>query len=238
MNHRLPFVLSLLLATPLLQAQSNSAPKEAFIEVIADAEQKVVPDEIYIAIDLRERGTGNNKVTIEQQEVELKKAVTGLGIDAANLTLSNAMADLVYRLFRDDEVIARKVYELKVSSAEQVRNVFRELDLLQIENARIFRTAYSKEKELREQMYAQAVETARSKADKMLGAVGETRGRLLMVSDRSDRIGRSGDRDYAQRMSSVSIRSSSDKYVEPLDIAFTQVVVSAQVYVMFAVAQP
>lgn len=46
-----------------------------WLDVSSAVEMQVVPDEIHIAIELRERGSGNNKVTVEQQELQLRDAV-------------------------------------------------------------------------------------------------------------------------------------------------------------------
>ncbi|MBK9286168.1 MAG: SIMPL domain-containing protein [Flavobacteriales bacterium] len=135
-----------------------------------------MPDEIHIAIDLRERGSGNSKVTVDKQELDLKAAVKGLGIDATSLTLSDAMADLVPKKFRDDDVIARKGYMLKVADAEMVRKVFLELDRLQIEDARIHHVSHSKEVELRREQRIKAIKAAKEKADYLLEAIGEKDG--------------------------------------------------------------
>ena len=52
------------------------------IEVSGTAEMQVVPDQIHIAINLRERGNGGSKVTVDKQELDLKNAVKDLGLDA------------------------------------------------------------------------------------------------------------------------------------------------------------
>lgn len=144
---------------------------------------QVVPDEIHIAIELRERGSGNNKVTVEQQELQLRDAVKALGIDLDRLTLSDAVADYVPKKFRKDDVIARKGYMLKVSDAEQVRKVFLDLDRLEIEEAGIHHVSHSKEQEYRRQMRVQAITAAKEKADYLLAAIGETTGPALKVEE-------------------------------------------------------
>lgn len=215
-----------------LQLQSPPPPN---IEVTGRSEMTVVPDEIHIAIDLMERGSGNSKVTVDKQEQELKAAVKGLGIDAANLTLSDAMADLVPKKFRDDDVIARKGYMLKVGDAEMVRKVFLELDRLQIEDARIDHVAHSKETEFRREQRIKAIKAAKEKADYLLTAIGETTGAALEVREVHDEFAGQRGVQYRQELNYMGNANSLMDY-EELGVGFSRITVSAGVYVKFAIA--
>ena len=143
----------------------------------------MVPDEIHVAIGLRERGCGNSKVAGDKQELDLKEAVNGLDIDATDQTLSDATADLVPRKFRDDDVIARKHYLLKVADAGVVRMVFLGSDHLQIEDVGIHHVPRSKEVELRREQRIKAIKSAKEEADYLVEAIGERTGPALKVEE-------------------------------------------------------
>ena len=229
----LPHLALLLIHVPLL-AQQAAPVEPPHIEVAGRSEVRVVPDEIHIAIDLRERGSGNSKVTVDKQELDLKAAVKGLGIDATNLTLSDAMADLMPKKFRDDDVIARKGYMLKVADAEMVRKVFLELDRLQIEDARIHHVSHSKEVELRREQRIKAMKAAKDQADYLLEAIGERTGPALEV-----RESRGMDRIPSVQGQSQSLfgaaREVNTDY-EEMGVSFSRITISASVYVKFGIA--
>ncbi len=194
----------------------------------------MVPDEIHIAIDLRERGSGNSKVTVDDQELDLKEAVKGLGIDASNLTLSDAMADLVPKKFRDDDVIARKGYMLKVADAEMVRKVFLELDRLQIEDAHIHHVSHSKEVELRREQRIKAIKAAKEKADYLLEAIGEKTGPALEVEEAQGIEPLPGLISRQQSLFGVAREVNTD--YQEMGVSYSRITISASVYVKFGIA--
>lgn len=233
----LAFLLLTLLDFSAHAQRSTEHEPSPRIDVTGMAEMQVVPDEIHIAIELRERGSGNNKVTVEQQELQLRDAVKALGIDSDHLTLSDAVADYVPKKFRKDDVIARKGYMLKVSNAEQVRKVFLELDRLEIEEARIHHVAHSKEQEYRRQMRVQAITAAKEKADYLLAAIGETTGHALKVEEvagaNNQLLGLAG----AQYRGLISANSSYQmKEYESLGVNFSRIVIRSEVACVFAIA--
>ncbi len=212
-----------------------AAAVQPHIETTGRAELMVVPDEIHIAIRLQERGSGSSKVTVEKQELELKEAVKGLGIAATALTLSDAMADLVPKKLRDDDVIARKGYMLKVGDAEMVRKVFLELDRLQIEDARIHHVGHSREAELRREQRIKAIKAAKEKADYLLEAIGERTGAALEVREEQELIGMPGVQLRQQYSNVRGLIPSMESY-EDMGVSFSRITISAAVYVKFGIA--
>lgn len=55
------------------QAPADSETEKSYIEVTGTAEKEIIPDEIYIAITIRERHEGKEKITIYKQSADLKK---------------------------------------------------------------------------------------------------------------------------------------------------------------------
>lgn len=236
--HRARLFVTLFLFTLLLvpaRAQDNKIQPR--IDVNGMAEMHVVPDEIHIAIELRERGSGNNKVTVEQQEVQLRDAVKALGIALDNLTLSDAVADYVPKKFRKDDVVARKGYTLKVTDAEAVRKVFLELDRLQIEEARIQRVSHSKEQEFRKDMRIKAITAAKEKADYLLAAIGEKTGSALSVAEVESESRQLRGQQGVQYRGLVGGNSSlAMKEYEALGVNFSRIHIRAEVACVFAIA--
>ncbi|MBL7950497.1 MAG: SIMPL domain-containing protein [Flavobacteriales bacterium] len=237
---RFPLPILLLFISLVARAQQPVVPHIPHIAVTGAAEMQVVPDEIHISIDLRERGSGNNKVTVDKQEVDLKEAVKGLGLEPTALTLSDAMADLVPKKFRDDDVIARKGYSLKVADAEMVRKVFLELDRLQIEDASIHHVSHSKEVEYRRDMRIKAITAAKEKADYLLAAIGERVGAALEVSEAAVETTVPRIRGNVRRLTSTSYSNArfmdSDGAYEDLGVNFSRITIAANVQCVFAIA--
>lgn len=230
----------LLLCCLAHHGQAQQTAWQPRIEVTGEAEMQVEPNEIHLRITLMERGTGSNKVTVESQEQWLKRAVKDLGLDTTALTLSGAMADLVPRNFRSDDVIARKRYLLRVTDAETVRKVFLELDRLQIHDAGIQRVAHSKEAEFRREMRIKAITAAKQKADDLLAAVGEHTGPALEVSDLpvafTPRTQGGLDQVFGGRSMNVKRLIPEPNTYQELGVGFSSITIKAEVYCAFAIA--
>ncbi len=199
--------LLLVASTTLTFAQSpGEKPEEKpFILVTGTAEKEVVPDEIYIGIVIRERYVNKEKVTIEQQEEKLKNAIKTLGIDLANLSLSNANANFVRIPWHKKDVLTRKDYTLKVADAETVGKIFQALDDLEIRDAFISKVEHSKIDSLRKEVKIEAIKDAKDKADYLLAAIGEQTGKPLIINEIP---GQSINALLEGKLSGVSIQGS------------------------------
>ena len=220
--------------------RSESDEPSPFIEVTGRSEMKGVAEPIHIAIEGKNGGNGDKKITVEKQELDLKEAVKSLSIDAANLTLSDAIADYMPKKFRKDDVVETKTYELKVADAEMVRKVFKELDRLEIENARIDRVSHSKEIEFRKEQRIKAIQAAKEKADYLLGAIGEKAGFALVVLEEVPDVVQGRERRQARgqmiqgSQSLFGLVGTSD--YEAMGVTFSRITISAGVYVKFGIA--
>jgi uncharacterized protein YggE len=179
------FTLAVVLTTLLSFGQTNtlSADEQPYIEVTGTAEKEIVPDEIYIGIIIREKYVNKVKVTIEEQEEKLKSAVKQIGIDLADLYLSDANADYVKIRWQRRDVLTKKDFTLKVSTATTVGQVFLELEKLEITDAFISRVNHSQMDSLRKDVKIQAIKAAKDKADYLLMAIGEQTGKPLVVKE-------------------------------------------------------
>ena len=69
--------------------------EKSYIEVEGSADTLVVPDMIYLKIEIDERMDGKTKIAIEDQEEEMKKTLIANGISLEDLSLSDANTDIV-----------------------------------------------------------------------------------------------------------------------------------------------
>ncbi len=73
-------ILLLLTVTVTVFGQTSNVTKEEkpYIEVTGMAEKEIIPDEIFIAITIRERYEGREKISIDKQEADLKEALKSI----------------------------------------------------------------------------------------------------------------------------------------------------------------
>ena len=75
-------ILSLLFLLSITVSAQEHSPLH--IDVTGTAEMEVIPDEIFIAITIRERTNGRGTVGVEQQEKDMKDAFRSIGLDLNN----------------------------------------------------------------------------------------------------------------------------------------------------------
>ncbi len=186
MRHILTLTIGLIFLTQISlgQTQTNIEQKP-HIEVTGYAEKKIVPDEIYLSITIKERESGRDRITVEQQEMDIRQALNHLNIPLELLTVADAKADYIRVKWTKKDVISQSEYELKLSTAQQVADVFEKLDEMKIDNAFISKVSHSKIKEYRKEVEIEAIENAKAKADYLLAAIGQETGTALIINERN-----------------------------------------------------
>ena len=231
MKNILLYTALLLAAT--LTAQNPIGEEKPYIEVNGTGELEVIPDEIYVAITLKEGSNNKKTVSIEEQEQNLKNALKNLKVDLKNLSLAGADADLVRVEWRKKGVITQKQYSLKLANATILGQVFSELDKLEITDAYVSHVQHSKIDSLRKVVKIMAIKAAKNKADYLLAAIGEKTGKALIV--------RENDVAYHQpvwtmanaRMDKLESSTSYENYNDPID--FKKIKVESSIYVKFGI---
>lgn len=167
------------------QTKIENVVDQPYIEVTGTAEKEIIPDEIYIGIVIREKYVGKIKTTIEEQEGKLKEALKTIGIDLANLYMSDVNADYIKISWQKKDLITKKNYSLKVSDATTAGKVFQVFEELEITDAYISKVNYSKMDSLLKEVKIMAIKAAKEKADYLLKAIGEQTGKPLIINETS-----------------------------------------------------
>lgn len=212
--------------------------EKPYIELNGKAEQEVIPNEIYINIVIRERYVNKEKQTIEIQEEKLKAALKEINIDLSNLSLSDANADYVKVKFRTKDVLTKKDYTLKVTTATAVGQVFQQLDKIEITDAYISKVSHTKLDSLRREVRITAIKAAKNKADYMLAAIGEQTGKPLVINE----VG-TAQATQIYRQASMASYSNVRQLGEEEDkdsggkaeIQFKKIKIECTIYVKFAI---
>ncbi|KAF0236717.1 MAG: hypothetical protein FD181_2487 [Prolixibacteraceae bacterium] len=217
----------------MFAAAQESQKEKPYIDVVGTGEMEIIPNEIYISFTLKERMDGKNKITIETQEAEVKKQLQKVGFNLDKLSLADASADYVTVKRKNKEVLASKNYLMKVATTTEVASVFEVLDNVQALNADIIRVAHSEIEKYRKEVKISAVKAAKEKAGYLLGAIGETVGKPLMIQEREtyDDIRPMMIRGMA---ANVEMEQKADEIVIP-EITFQKIKLKYSVFSRFEI---
>jgi uncharacterized protein YggE len=233
------FISIIIFCAHSIMAQTAVTKEEQtpYIEVLGSSEKEIVPDEIYVEIVLRERFDNKLKITIEEQEKSLMKALLSIGISLDRLTLSDANANVVKINWKKNDLINKKEYTLKLSTAQEVGAVYTELDKIEITQAHITRVTHSKLDSLKKELRIEAIKNAKEKADYLLKAIGEQTGSPLIVKE----VEKSSI-NYVENVSGRGARGGMDidkvYLFEPElkgVIQFQKIKIQSQIYVKFGI---
>jgi hypothetical protein len=232
-------ILLLLTVTVFGQISNDIKEEKPYIEVTGMAEKEIIPDEIYIAITIRERHEGREKISIDKQEADLKEAIKSIGISLDNLSLSDANANYIRVKWSKKDVITKKEYVLKVENALTVGKVFEKLDKLKIIDAYISKVSHSRILEFEKEVRVMAIKAAKEKADYLLEAIGEQTGKALKVNEVNPNylqddsylnVRGARNEGYSYFIDGVKMKSS-DKVVTQ----FKKIKLQASIYVKFEI---
>lgn len=173
------FVLSL---TPLSAQNTNPSG----IEVSGSAEMSLVPDEIHFHLSISEYMKSGKRISLDEVEKTMQKAVLAAGLSLDRLKLEQANS---YPYAYDEngktkrEFFASKQYVIKMSSQEPINKIMEKLDPLSVKSTYIGKISHSKLAEYQKELRIKAMQAAKEKATYMLAAVGSTPGKLVYAQD-------------------------------------------------------
>ncbi len=180
---KLNIITTLFLLFTVVTSYGQEIFQKSYIEVTGASKREIIPDEIYIAITIRERYDGKKKITIEQQEKNFRDALKIINIPLNNFVLSDANSDYIRIRWRKQGVIVNNDYVLKVNDASSVKKVFKKLDQLKILGAYISKVDHSNIVTYRKEVRIEAIKAAKEKADYLLSAIDEQTGKPLKIHE-------------------------------------------------------
>lgn len=239
MLQKITLALTIVLtASSLSWSQQTTMDDIPNIEVTGTAKMEIVPDEIYISITLRERTEGRDKITVEQQETDLKNGLKAINVPLDSLFLSDTEADYIKISWGKKDVVTSKQFILKVGTADVVGNVFKKLDELKIQDAYIQKVNHSNLVEFKKQMRIEAIQAAKEKANYLLNAIDQQAGRALIVRENASNVyGNNYQWNYNgvyNMASTFADQSMAEEDKEP-SIQFQKIKIEASIYVKFEI---
>src|SRR5688572_19833582 len=179
-------IASLLMLGASGQTIANPYPKT--INVTGSAELEIVPDEIYVQVDLKEyEKKGQGKVGLEKIKQEFLTNVRSIGIHDSLISIAaydsyNANPWLRKKK-KKEEMYATISYQIKLKSSPQLDALVDKLNDDATENFFIRRTSHSRLADYRKQLKIAAVKAAKEKAQYLSTAIDEKVGDAVTIQE-------------------------------------------------------
>jgi uncharacterized protein len=185
-------VTILLIACLLLKAQNpilNPYPKT--ISVTGSAEMDLIPDEIYVQVDLKEYRKKNEKIELDTIKTYFLNTCKTIGIpDSAISIASYEGNNYNYWYWRkrkkDPDMFAAISYQIKFSDSKKMDQLIDQLDDEATANFQIVKTSHSHIQEFRKQLKIQAVKAAKDKAFYLTEPINEKLGEAITITEPDD----------------------------------------------------
>lgn len=199
------------------------------IELSGIAEKEVTPDIINVSISLQEYLDGKKKITLDQLEGQLEKAVNDAGIAKEDFTISNVSAwNNTYQKKKNPDFLAAKQYGIRFHDLNKYNQILSAIDPKGIQSTNIESYDYSKMTELKRDLKIQALLAAKEKATYLLSSINEKLGRPISIIE-SDNSNYPAPRIYANR-AMVADKSTGDS-----DIDIKKIKLSFQIQAVFEI---
>jgi uncharacterized protein YggE len=201
------------------------------IEVIGTAEQEVTPDIINVSISLQEYLDGKKKVTIDQLEGQLEKAVNEAGIAKEDFTISNVSAwNNTWQKKKSPDFLASKQYSIRFHDLNKYNQILNSVDPKGIQSTYVESYDYSKMVELKRSLKIQALLAAKDKATYLLKSIDEKVGRPIDITENDNSNYPSQKAMFANRLLTANAAPPAES-----DIDVKKIKLSFQVQAIFEI---
>ncbi|MEZ4810167.1 MAG: SIMPL domain-containing protein [Allomuricauda sp.] len=225
-------VISVLFVTNVF-AQSKTFLDVPYLETSAQVDTLVTPDKIYLSITIQEKDSKGRK-SVEEQENKMAQRLRGMGIDLdKQLVIKDLSSDFQKYFLRGKEVLKSKQYSLLVYSGKQAGEVMVALEQLDIANAYLEKTEYSKMDQLELELKSKAVKKAKQKAEALTQPLGQKVGLAIHIQDTSSPYYPRYNQAPRMELKAAAMDMAGP---EPLDIDFEKIRVETTVEVKFALS--
>ncbi len=182
-------ILSTISLGAFSQQIANPFPKT--INVNGSAEMEVIPDEIYVQVDLKEyQKKGDGKVSIDKIKADFLTNARKIGIPDSAISIASYEGYNGYPWWKkkkkDPEMFASIAYQVKLNSSYKLDQLVNLLDDDATNNFQIVRTSHSKIVEFREQLKIAAIKAAKQKAGYLAAAIDENLGPAITINEPGD----------------------------------------------------
>ena len=186
--NRFFILMTTILFCTVSHSQTVANPYPKTITVTGSAEMDIVPDEIYVMIDLKEYDKkGHGKVMIDKIRQDFLTAIRSLALPDSAISVAAYDAyngnPWLRKKKKKDELYASITYQVKLKNTAQVDQLVDKLDDNATSNFYIARTSHSKLTEFRKNLKIQAVRAAKEKAGYLAEAINEQVGVAVTINE-------------------------------------------------------
>lgn len=177
-----PLIITLIALPLLVWAQPQAENHIPYIETTAMADTLVIPDLIYLSIQLLEHDRYSN-ISVEQLEKRMFDALRKLEIDIEKQLKPDASSSTITSFLHQKDIHKGKHYELKLHDATTAMQVLAAFEEKGISNVHLSKTEYSKLEKLQLQLLSNAVAKAKQRAHAMAKPLGQQVAEAIVISD-------------------------------------------------------
>ena len=164
---------------------SNPFPKT--ITVSGSAEMEIIPDQIYVNVELKEyQKKGEDKKNIETIKKQFLEAAKAIGIPDSAISIVSFTGDNPYfrkKRKKDPNLFAGITYQVKFKTSDLMDMLVEKLDDDATQSFSIVSTDHSKMTEFRRQLKIGAVKAAKEKGIYLTDAIGEKLGEAITIKE-------------------------------------------------------
>jgi uncharacterized protein YggE len=190
MKKQLLTLVSLAFLLPVFSQQiANPYPKT--ITVTGSAEMEVVPDQIYVIVDLKEyEKKGQGKIDLESIKSQFLRTAKEVGIPDTAISIASyeGYNNPWLRKKKKTELYSSISYQIIFSKSADMDRMVDKLDDNATQNFSIVKTSHSKLEQFKKQLKIQAVKAARDKAIYLSDAIGEKIGDAVTINEPGENI--------------------------------------------------
>ncbi|RXK62294.1 DUF541 domain-containing protein [Lacibacter luteus] len=184
-------VVLLFLQTATAQLQSVSNPYPKTITVSGTAEMEVVPNEIYVQVDLREyKKKGEEKVELEIIKEEFLQHCKSAGIPDSLISIASFEGangnDWWRKRKKDPQLFSFISYQIKFSESSKMELLTEKLNEEATVGFRVIRAWHTKMTEYRRQTKINAIKSAKEKGIYLTEAIGEKIGQAITITEQDE----------------------------------------------------
>ena len=220
----------------------NPFPKT--ITVSGSAEMEIIPDEIFVNIELKEyQKKGEDKKDIEAIKAQFLQAGKTIGIPDSAISIVSYAGNNPYfwkRRKKDPNLFTSIIYQVKFKSSELMDKLVEKLDDEATQRFLIVSTGHSKIIEYRRQLKVSAVKAAKDRGLYLTEAIGEKLGDAITINepDENTVMPVGGMPPSNQNLGVVARgsqeRFSNESFLEESGIDFKKIKLRFEVEVVFA----
>lgn len=168
---------------------TNPFPKT--ISVSGTAELEIVPDEIYVVVDLKEyEKKGSGKIDLEKIKADFLAKCRSIGLPDSVVTIASYEGYNNHPWWskkkKKDEMYASIAYQIKFTNSKKIDELVEQLDDDATQNFQVVKTSHSKIREFRKQLKIQAIKAAKEKATYLAAAIDEQIGVAVSITEPDD----------------------------------------------------